>query len=1123
MAGDDSFVGRVHEQQVLRAQLDAVLGGNSRLVLVAGEPGIGKTRLAGVCAAEARSVGAIVVGGNCTEAAGVPSYWIWQQVIRALAARFAGTRVALLGGAYAGSLSAIVPELGDSPAAVDGAPQQTSWTVEEARFAFGSGIAEMLAQASCAQPMVVVLDDLHTADLPSLQVLQIVVRSLARARVLVLGTYRDVDLERLPEHRRLLHAIARGGETIRLGGLSVDEVGEYLRRSLPITVPRGLAEELQANTGGNPLFVKEVTRRLAAEHRLDPQRRLDLRGLRLPEGLRDAIRERLQPLSADCRRLLDVAAVIGECCALPLLAAACDTSPIHLEEMLHEAALAGLVARRADSALDVVFVHPLIREALYQELGAERIAVHRRVATALQRLPVRNPDQHDSAVAYHAWRAIADGDVEDAIVYARRAAERALSRWAYEDAAEHYRRALEALEMGGTPRQRLQCELLLALGAARQAAGDPAARQSFDAAAAIARSLLEGGDEAGRVLLADAALGAATRGFGSLQPTGDPGAAAILDVALASLHAPSHPGRRAMLLGRLAIEVAASRDEKRSLALSDEAEQLARQGSDPRVLATVLSDRYSVLWGFNHIERRLGLATEILDLAIAAGSRDLTLRGRGWRLIELMTVGDLASFDDELRHYEADAAMLQQPRYEWVAANARALRALWAGAWDDAERAMATALALGQQGEDQALLAAAAVQSFVLQRERGQSEATEPAVRRFAEQFAGNPIPRCFLGIIALDAGRPADARAELDRLADGGFASVRRERRVGLLPLLVELVAALEVRDLVPHLEEMLAPYAPYHVMYGPVVSFGSCRRYLARLAAVRGDGQRAERYFEAALRDNAAAGGRPMLAWTQFDYAAHLQGFDSPSVSGGESSGERAAALWAAARATAAELGMVRLQQRLDALGRPGPVANVDPPAFPATRGVFRHDGEYWTIGAGRDQVRLKDSKGLRYLALLLRSPEREFAATELAFGSDAAAIAHEVGEPVLDGAARAAYQRRLRDLREEIEEAESRHDLGAAEALRVEVEFLTDEVARAAGLHGRARRTGSATEKARLNVTRAIKTAIRHVHAQVPALGHYLDMTIHTGRLCGYTPDARLPISFDLGENPSAVGTV
>lgn len=1094
-----------------------MLAGTPRLVLLSGEPGIGKTRLASQCDASARAAGATVVWGVCAEAAGTPPYWLWQQVLRGLAKSFPEPAARLWSGPHAADLRAIVPDLWAPPAAVATVP--LSLAAEEARFVLGAGIAEVLAQVAREQPLVVILDDLHAADLPSLHVLQVVVRALSAVRVLLLGTYREADLERRAEHGRLLHNIARGGERIPLRGLSVPEVADYLQQFLAAPASAELASALQAHTGGNPLFVQELARRLVAERRLDRGGALDLRSVRVPEGVRGAIRERLEPLSATCQDVLRVAAVVGDTFHLSVLRSVCNEPSLPIAEALHEAAAAGLALPCPGSAVEYAFAHPLIRETLYQDLGAARIGLHRRIAAALVQLPARDPDQHDSAIAYHAWQAAADGNVGDAVRYSRRAAERALSRWAYEDAIEQYRHALEALEIGHAAEPRLQCELRLALGAAQQAAGDPTARQSFETAASLARDMVAGGDAVGRLLFADAALGVAARGFGSLQPTPDPGAAALLEEALAQLPEAEDRGRRALLLGRLALEFGASRDEQRSLACSAEAERLARSVDDPRTRATVLSDRYAVLWGFNFIDDRLQLASQVMDLAAAAGAHELALRGRGWRLIELLAVGDLVAFDEELRRYEADAGRLRQPRYDWVAANARALRALWSGAWDEAEGFVLEALALSQQGEDQALMLAAAVQRFWLQRERGAAADAEPAVRRFAEQFVGSPIPRCFLGIIALDGGRLDEAALQLTALAEGGFATLRRERRLGLLPMLVELAVGLQAGELAAPLEELLTPYAEYHVLYGPVVDFGACSRYLAQLSSLRDDWPRAQSQYEDALRRNQAAGGRPLLAWTQFDYASELQRQAESSPATAAAYTAKAQELLALARATAESLGMVRLRQRLDALHRaPERPVEVATKAT-AAAGVFRCDGEYWTVSDGAQVARLKDSKGLGYIALLLRHPEREFAATELAFGPDGAGMATDVGEPLLDATARSAYRQRLIELREEIDEAESRHDIGRADALRTEADYLTDEVARAAGLHGRVRRSGSGAERARLNVTRAIKTAIRHIGEEVPVLARYLETTLHTGRLCGYTPDPRLPIAFDLGDSPGA----
>jgi hypothetical protein len=203
---------------------------------------------------------------------------------------------------------------------------------------------------------------------------------------------------------------------------------------------------------------------------------------------------------------------------------------------------------------------------------------------------------------------------------------------------------------------------------------------------------------------------------------------------------------------------------------------------------------------------------------------------------------------------------------------------------------------------------------------------------------------------------------------------------------------------------------------------------------------------------------------------------------------------------------------------------------------RYVLRREGEFWTASDGDAVLRLKDTKGLRYIAQLLRDPDREFHVLDLiaaerdGAGAAGAAIGGtgeaqlrtlgmhatadaEVGDRILDTQARAAYQRRLEDLRDDIEEATRNNDTGRAGQAREEMDFLARELARAVGLGGRDRVSSSGAERARINVTRAVKAVIRRIARGNANLGRYLETTIHTGTFCAYRPDSRLKVSWTL----------
>ena len=289
------------------------------------------------------------------------------------------------------------------------------------------------------------------------------------------------------------------------------------------------------------------------------------------------------------------------------------------------------------------------------------------------------------------------------------------------------------------------------------------------------------------------------------------------------------------------------------------------------------------------------------------------------------------------------------------------------------------------------------------------------------------------------------------------------------------------------------------FGVCYGPVA------HYLGLLARTLSRWEEAAAHLEAAAAATAKAGARPLLARTQYAHASTLR------ARGSAGDRERADELLAAALRTARELGMDRLVAQVEAqqsaTPRPARRAAAQVTAESAAA-VFRREGDFWTIAYAGAVARLKDSKGLQYLAHLLRHPGHRFPALELASLSTEAVGVARAGQrsrdPLLDAPARAAYRGRLDELRSELEEAERMHDLGRTARLREELEQVEAELAAGVGLGGRARANRSANERARWAVTKRIKSAIDRVRAAHPALGRHLATTITTGYVCAYLPD-------------------
>jgi hypothetical protein len=317
--------------------------------------------------------------------------------------------------------------------------------------------------------------------------------------------------------------------------------------------------------------------------------------------------------------------------------------------------------------------------------------------------------------------------------------------------------------------------------------------------------------------------------------------------------------------------------------------------------------------------------------------------------------------------------------------------------------------------------------------------------------------------------------------------------------------------------LYEQLAPFAGRHVVGVGEGSIGAVDRYLGLLASTLGRSDHAERHLVEGIRLNEQMGARPWAAHSRHDLATVLRERDRGDDR------ERADELKREALVTARALGMTALESRIP--GAVGARPEEQAPSAADAAGVFRREGDYWTVAFAGDTVRIRDAKGMRHLARLLAEPGRELHALDLA-RTDAVADRHATDDvpelapgglgdagPRLDAEAKAAYRDRLEELRGEVAEGEAWNDAERAARARVEMEFLADELAGAVGLGGRDRKAGSAAERARLSVTRAIRSALARIAEQHPALGRHLDATVRTGTFCSYTPDPRVPFTWQL----------
>src|SRR5213594_357795 len=703
------FVGRHDELVELRAGLEDAATSRGRFFLVVGEAGIGKTRLVEELAREAAERGHLVVWGRCWEGEGAPPYWPWIQVIRACLPRVADA-------AGAPYLAQLVPELGGLQAPAPPVPPQS----EHARFYLFDAVATFLRSRPDHTPLVLVFDDLQWADTPSLLLLQYLAHELRDTAMLVVATYRAMEARQNPNVADILGALARDGRHLPLSGFGEEEVALLIERKTGRSASAELVRAVHRETEGNPFFVDEVVHLLVAEGALEGRDASIPRRLPVPQGVREAIRRRLAPLPAPCRDALTLASVVGREFGLAALQRACGLGADALLEVLSPALGHEILVRDPRTAGRYRFAHALIRETIYEELGAaERARLHGRIGEVLEALHEMDPAPHLATLAHHFLEAVPAGAAEKAITYSTRAARYAEASLAYEDAAVLFERALEVLAEAHPADARERCELLLARGGAQWKAGDGSgARETFRQAADIARRI---GDAP---LFARSALGFAGEGSHLLWVRSgvvDQPRIALLEEALDGL-GDRDPGLRARLLARLAINLYWAPEPERVVALSEEAVRLARQLGDPRLLAAVLRARWIALWRPEGAAERLAIADEILHLGERTGDRELALLGHRFRIVGFLEHGDVVATDREIEAWAQIAGELRQPLYLTDLAMWRATRAIMDGRFAEGEEHARRALELGRDEPDVEARMRYATQMSVLWFHRGELE-----------------------------------------------------------------------------------------------------------------------------------------------------------------------------------------------------------------------------------------------------------------------------------------------------------------------------------------------------------------------------------------------------------------
>jgi hypothetical protein len=1017
------LIGRDHPAGVLRAEISRAVASHGGLVLVTGEAGIGKTTLVTDAMEAARANGALVLSGSCWDSAAAPGFWPWVQVVRGLRRLAEPAEWAEAEEAANGQLSILLGEQGASEPA-DG-------------FGMYDAVTSALVAVAQRRPVAVVVDDLHWADPSSVRLLEFVAQHTWFERLLLVATYRDVEVDATdhPLAPLMLPLLAKA-TTVTLTGLGRAEVGALMTRTVGAEPAAELLTEVHLHTGGNPFFVEQTARLWHSGGSVSS----------VAPGVRDAVSRRLSLLPAAVSGLLTAAAVLGREFHRQVLAASVGAPVAQVDRQLGQAVAARLVTTLGDGRF--AFAHDLVRETLYSAL--DEVAVrdrHAAVVRALDRSPALAERIFPADLARHAYLGRAELDrtrVVDLIVAAGKDAQR---RFAFEESAGHHRRAIDLLDLADPRRARIGLDL------GRQLHHFGERDEAWRVFGDVAGIVLAGDD-------VDVLVRSALTIYGLSEPAGKASLRAnLLLAAHQRLVVGTEPPES---LDRLAQEVIL-----RLIAI-------ARDGGDDDTLGFSLWTQHDTLWGLGHAAERLALTDELAGIARRTGDDEMEQYAVSLGWVAKLELGDPAYLD---RYLEFLGLVEQAPRTQVTVASYidRNIIATLQGRFGEAAAHLEQARELADQAEHFAHLDHH-LWWAMLHTQGRYDDLAEVFARSSAVDY---PFPSMIEGITAAARGDVATARrclAELSARPEPVSSSYQ--------PLLTRLRVATAVAcgdaATCAELHAMLSPHAGTWLvsMYGCDIS-GPVTFWLARLETALGRWADAAEHFTTARAEADLLGARPWVVEATAGLVEALAAQGKPTDD-----------LRAVVAGDAASLGLRHL----------GGAAEVSP------GNEFRFTGETWSLAMAGRTVHLPDSKGLRDIHVLLRSPGKEIQATRLlnpAGGHEVTAAATLGGDPVLDEEARARYRSRLSTLDERIADAEDRGDDTRAVEYDKERAALLTELRTATGLGGRARRMGDEAERARKTVTARIRDTLRKLDTRHPELAAHLRAGVTTGATCGYTP--------------------
>jgi class 3 adenylate cyclase/tetratricopeptide (TPR) repeat protein len=901
------YVGRTSERDELMKAWKVAVAGGTKLVMVAGEPGVGKTRLVAEVARSIYNDGAVVLFGRCTEEALMP-YQPFVEALRDHAAASSTIELADETRVGASQLARFVPDLG---ARLNVSDADLRADPQSERFLLFEAVGAWLDAIAARAPVVLVLDDLHWADSSTLQLLAFLARRHGEHHLLMLGTYRETDLARTHPLAETLADLRRERlvERVSLHGLDAETVAALIGAIGGQRPPADFAALVHAETEGNPFFVEEVLAHLAESGALQQEndewrltRPLDQLGV--PEGVREVVGRRLSRLGAAANRALSVGAVVGREFDLDVVAHVAGLSADELLDILDNCVAVRIVVEAPGVPGRFGFSHALIRQTLYEELGStRRVVYHERVGRAIETLRASRLDDQLGALAHHFLEAAAVGGVSTAIDYARRAAQHAVNRLAYAEAAGLLDRARQTVELLTPDDDNTLAELWLAIGDARWRTG---------AEAASADAYLEATNCARRAHSADALARAA---WGYQDTTfvlgrSNPRSIALAEEALAAL-GDTKPGLRAQALSAIARELQFTEQIERRREVANEAMMLARHSRDPMAVVIAAFAYADERYLAGDADESAAVYREAVRAAEQAGDGRYLLYALGNLVAATLTAGNVDEYEEVLVRHAQIAETLQIPIAQWWTTAQRAARLLMRGEVTAAETALDAVLSLIDPTNPAQLLGYGA-QLIALRIEQERAAEIVGLVRDAVDRNPGIPAVRIALARIYLQLGEVDEARAYyLPLFADLTQTIPDDGAKAIAIAQLADICDTIDDDPTTGALSEWLTPRANQNIVVGSAVDcWGSAQRSLGTLARLAGRLDDAENHLEHALIANQRIDSARWITRTQYDLARVLLQHDRPGDR------DRAADLVNAARPVAEQHGLRHTLALLDSL---------------------------------------------------------------------------------------------------------------------------------------------------------------------------------------------------------------